>query len=39
MSQHERDNIQLLQAIKHSHQASDNAYGSPRVVVIAVFLS
>jgi putative transposase len=32
MSQHERDNAQLLQAIKHSHEASDGTYGSPRVV-------
>ena len=32
MSQHERENAQLLQAIKHSHEASDGTYGSPRVV-------
>lgn len=32
MSQHERKNAQLLQAIKHSHDASDGTYGSPRVV-------
>lgn len=32
MSQHERENAQLLQAIKHSHEASDGTYGSPSVV-------
>jgi len=32
MSQHERENAQLLQAIKHLHEASDGTYGSPRVV-------
>lgn len=31
-SQRERDNAQLLQAIKHSHETSDGTYGSPRVV-------
>jgi putative transposase len=29
---HERENAQLLKAIKHSHEASDGTYGSPRVV-------
>ncbi len=32
VSQHQRENAQLLQAIKHSHEASDGTYGSPRVV-------
>lgn len=32
MSKHERENAQLLGAIKHSHEASDGTYGSPRVV-------
>ena len=32
MSQHERENAQLLQTIKRSHEASDGTYGSPRVV-------
>jgi hypothetical protein len=32
VSAHERENAQLLQAIKHSHEASDGTYGSPRVV-------
>jgi len=31
-SQHERENAQLLQAIKQSHEACDGTYGSPRVV-------
>jgi putative transposase len=31
-SQRERENLQLLQAIKLSHEASDGTYGSPRVV-------
>jgi putative transposase len=29
---HERENAQLLNAIKHSHEASDGTDGSPRVV-------
>ncbi|MQA40718.1 IS3 family transposase [Rugamonas sp. FT29W] len=32
MSQHERGNAQLVQAIKHRHEASDGTYGSPRIV-------
>lgn len=32
MSPHGRENVQLLQAIKRSHEASDGTYGSPRVV-------
>jgi putative transposase len=32
MSQHERENAQLLQAIRHSHEFSDGTCGSPRVV-------
>ena len=32
VSAHERENAQLLNAIKHSHEASDGTYGSPRVV-------
>jgi putative transposase len=32
VSKHERENAQLLGAIKHSHEASDGTYGSPRVV-------
>ncbi len=32
VSAHERENAQLLKAIKHSHEASDGTYGSPRVV-------
>ncbi len=32
VSVHERENAQLLSAIKHSHEASDGTYGSPRVV-------
>src|SRR6478736_3387890 len=32
MSPHERENTQLLRAIKQSHEASDGTYGSPRVV-------
>ena len=31
-SAHEREKAQLLKAIKHSHEASDGTYGSPRVV-------
>ena len=31
-SAHERENAQLLNAIKRSHEASDGTYGSPRVV-------
>lgn len=31
-SAHERENAQLLDAIKHSHETSDGTYGSPRVV-------
>lgn len=32
-SQRERHNVQLLQAIKDSHETSDRTYGSPRVVL------
>jgi len=32
VSAHERENVQLLKAIKHSHESSDGTYGSPRVV-------
>lgn len=32
VSAHERENIQLLKAMKHSHEACDGTYGSPRVV-------
>jgi len=32
VSAHERENAQLLQAIEHSHEASDGTYGSPHVV-------
>lgn len=32
VSQHERENAQLLHTVKHSHEASDGTYGSPRVV-------
>jgi putative transposase len=31
-SAHERENVQLLKAIKHSYETSDGTYGSPRVV-------
>ena len=31
-SAHERENARLLKAIKHSHEASDGTYGSPRAV-------
>jgi putative transposase len=31
-SAHERENAELLKAIKDSHEASDGTYGSPRVV-------
>ena len=32
VSTHERENAQLLKAIRHSHETSDRTYGSPRVV-------
>ena len=32
MSQHGRENAQLLQAIKHSHETNDGTYGPPHVV-------
>lgn len=32
VSAHECENAQLLQAIQHSHEASDGTYASPRVV-------
>lgn len=32
VSAHECENAQLVKAIKHSHDASDGTYGSPRVV-------
>lgn len=32
VSVHESENVQLLKAIKHSYEASDGTYGSPRVV-------
>jgi putative transposase len=35
-SAHERENAQLLKAIKHSHETSDCTYGSPRVVRVLI---
>jgi len=32
VSANERENAQLLNAIKHSHEGSDGTYGPPRVV-------
>lgn len=32
VSAHERENAQFLNSIKHSHEASDGTYGSPRIV-------
>jgi len=32
VSAHERENAQLLNAIKRSQEGSDSTYGSPRVV-------